>query len=266
MTSGYSFHQGDSPLLVSVPHDGRRLPADVAERMTAAGLALPDTDWSVGRLYEFVRNMNASVIAADFSRYVVDLNRSSADEPLYENQKSTGLCPERTFGGDEIYQVNQGPDSVELRRRVEEYWRPYHGKLQQTLGEIQAEFGYALLWDAHSIQGVVPALFDGELPDLNIGSNGGSSCHAEITAAVAGIAYSSTFSSVLNGRFRGGFITRHYGRPEQGVCALQLELAQRCYMDEKTLGYDSQRAATLERTVKNMMTAYVETADSVFRH
>ena len=251
-------------MLLSVPHDGRSLPADIAKRMTAAGLALHDTDWHVAKLYAFAETLNASILVADYSRYVVDLNRSADDEALYENRISTGLCPEQTFAGDDIYCNGYGPDNGEIQARVGAYWQPYHGKLNEELQRIKADFGYALLWDAHSIPGEVPMLFDGQLPDLNVGTNNGCSCSDQLETAVLQVAEASDYSSVLNGRFRGGFITRNYGVPSDRVCAVQLELSQRCYMDEKTLRYDADRALLLAETIEKMMIAFVDAARNLF--
>ncbi len=265
MTTCYSYHEGASPLLLSVPHDGRMLSPDIANRMTAAGLALPDTDWHVARLYEFAKNLDANIIAADYSRYVVDLNRSSTDEVLYENRLTTGLCPDKTFSGENIYQTGRGPGREEVALRIGEYWQPYHDKIKATLERIKKQFGFALLWDAHSIPGEVPLLFDGELPDLNVGTNDGNSCRPELEAVAMQIAEQSAYSSVLNGRFRGGFITREYGAPANRVCAVQLELAQRCYMDENSLLYDADRALMLGQTIEKMLAAFVGEGEKIFR-
>lgn len=260
MSEVFDFVTGDSPLLVSIPHDGRELARGMAERMTAAGRALPDTDWHVRRLYGFAATLGASVIAANYSRYVVDLNRPADDTALYPGQVSTGLCPVETFAGEPIY-VGDTPVSVEERKaRVERYWRPYHDRLREALAQAVETFGYALLWDAHSIRTEVPTLFDGALPDLNIGTNDGLSCREDILAAVAAAAASSTFTSVSNGRFKGGYITRHYGDPENDIAAIQLELAQCNYMDEDSQAYEPQRAATLQTVIRNMLEAFANAA------
>ena len=184
MTEVFSFSEGDTPLLISIPHDGRELAPGQAERMTPAGLGLTDTDWHVRRLYEFVGEMGASVIAANYSRYVVDLNRPPSDEALYEGQLSTGLCPRQTFAGDAIYRDEQGVTDSETESRQRAYWRPYHEKIVTTLAALKHEFGCALLWDAHSIASEVPRLFPGRLHDLNLGTNDGESCAAEVIAPV----------------------------------------------------------------------------------
>jgi N-formylglutamate amidohydrolase len=260
MTDVFDFHQGSSPLVVSIPHDGRLLAPGQADRMTEAGRALPDTDWHVRELYSFLADLGASVIAANYSRYVVDLNRPSTDEALYENQVATGVCPRRTFANREIYLEGEAPDENEQEARIDAYWQPYHERITETLDRIKDRFGYVLLWDAHSIPREVPLLFEGALPDLNIGTNDGRSCAPQLETAVAAAADTSPFSSVANGRFRGGYITRHYGKPENGIHAMQLELSQHNYMDEKNLSYDAARAVILVDTIKNMLQVFMAAA------
>lgn len=262
MSTVYDWHQGTSPLLISIPHDGRRIPPRIEERMTEAGAAIPDTDWHVRQLYEFAKLSGASILAAKYSRYVIDLNRPSNDESLYANQTTTSLCPLETFQGDPIYADGKDVSEKGRARRIARYWQPYHDRLAQALRAIRKRFGYALLWDAHSIRGELPRLFEGTLPDLNIGSHDGRSCPETVTRSVAGVATASPYTSVVNGRFKGGYITRHYGRPEDGVYALQLELAQRCYMDESTLRYDAKRALRLGETLRQMLAAYQSSAAS----
>lgn len=256
MTEVFSFVEGDSPLLISIPHDGRALMPGQEERMTDAGRSLPDTDWHVQRLYRFAADLGASVIAANYSRYVIDLNRSADDRALYDGQIATGLCPLRTFAGDDIYSSGEGMSADEQPGRVRDFWQPYHDQLEQTISAIKARFGYALLWDAHSIATEVPLLFDGHLPDLSIGTNGGQSAAAGLEAAVMAVAHASPYSSVSNGRFKGGHITRRHGNPENCVHAIQLELAQHNYMDEKSLEFDEERAARLRLTIKDMLVAF----------
>lgn len=260
MTDVFSFFRGDTPLLISVPHDGRHVPPDVRARMTAAGAALPDTDWHVAELYAFARELGASMLIANYSRYVVDLNRSAGDDVLYPGQVATGLCPVQTFSGDDIY-ASSPPANAEMRARVRTCWQPYHDKLESVLAELLAKHGQALLWDAHSIASVVPRLFEGELPELNIGTNGGASCSPALEHAVAEAAATGPYSSVSNGRFRGGYITRHYGRPGGHVHAVQLEIAQRVYMDELTTRFDVRKAARLRDTLRRMLTTFIKNAE-----
>jgi N-formylglutamate amidohydrolase len=259
MNSVYRYSAGVLPLLVSVPHDGREIPASIRSRMTDAGLSIPDTDWHVDKLYDFTRELGAHVLVANYSRYVVDLNRSSDDGDLYPGQVTTGLCPEQTFSGDDIYRKS-GIDAGEVVARVRDYWHPYQDKISETLCSIHEEFGYALLWDAHSIPSSVPRLFEGELPILNLGSDSGKSCGSEIEAAVAVAMQQQMMQSVVNGRFKGGYITRCHGDPGNAVHALQLEIAQRAYMDERTLQYDEDAANTLRVALQAMIQAFLSVA------
>lgn len=257
MIDTFTFETGSAPLLISVPHDGRQLPCEIAGAMTEAGRSIPDTDWHVARLYEFARDLGASFIRAEYSRYVVDLNRSADDSELYEGRYGSGLCPTQTFIGDDIY-VRGTP--IDMDERVEGFWRPYHEKLEETLTAIHGQHGYALLWDAHSIPSRVPTLFDGELPELNLGTWDNRSCDNAISSAVMAVAESSPFAAVENGRFKGGHITRRYGQPGSGVNAIQLELAQRSYMDEETLDYDDAKASRLRDTLTKMLETFMDSA------
>lgn len=252
-------HEGELPLLISVPHDGCHLPKELQARMTRIGLAVPDTDWHVAELYDFARDLGASMQVANYSRYVVDVNRSATDDDLYPGQLVTGLCPEQTFSGEDIYAAG-GVTEQEKAERLSHYWQPYHARIDAVLAAMRAKHGYALLWDAHSIPSTVPRLFDGELPELNIGTNDGRSCAAPIEAAVVGAARASAYSVAVNQRFKGGYITRHYGSPGDGVHAIQLEIAQRAYMDEATTVFDAEKAGRLREALSQMLQAFLEAA------
>lgn len=229
----YRFRPGATPLLVSIPHRGTELPDEYARRMTPMARALTDTDWHLDRLYDFLDGIGASVLEATHSRYVVDLNRPPDDGNLYPGRSTTGLVPLDTFDGEPLYADGEQPGAREIAERVERYWKPYHGRLAATLAELRERHGVALLWDAHSIRSRVPRLFDGELPHFNIGTADGASCDPALAGRIADIARRADgYVSVLDGRFKGGYITRRYGRPREGVHAVQLELALRAYMDE----------------------------------
>ena len=260
MSEVFEYYEGSLPLLISVPHDGRQLPAEQRDRMTAVGVELPDTDWHVAELYGFVREFGASMIVANYSRYVVDVNRPASDAAMYEGQVATGLCPQYTFAGEPLYQRDAAVSRQEIAERVDRYWRPYHDKLNAALAGMRARYGLALLWDAHSIASRVPRLFDGELPVLNLGTFDGNSCNPRIANALQQIAEASPYESVMNGRFKGGYITRHYGDPAGNVHVAQLELAQRAYMNEVCRDYDDELANSLRGTLGQLLDAFVTSA------
>lgn len=265
MPEVFTFAAGTAPLVISVPHDGREIPDDVARTMSPAGLDIPDTDWHVAELYRFAADIGATTVVANYSRYVVDLNRPDSDESLYAGQVATGLCPSQTFSGEPIYRDASPVSGTDRAQRVAAYWRPYHDCLARTLDAIRREHGYALLWDAHSIPGVVPRLFDGRLPDLNIGTFDNQSCDVSIADDILAVAAASPFSAVLNGRFKGGYITRHYGEPCNAVQAVQLEIAQHTYMNEATRQLDEPRANTLRATIIAMLETFMKSAERRYR-
>jgi N-formylglutamate amidohydrolase len=241
----FDFTAGTTPVLVNVPHAGTAVPPSIAERLSTAGAALPDTDWHVHRLVERAPALGAGLMCARASRYVIDLNRGRDDRPLYSGA-TTGLVPTETFDGEPVYS-ERPPDEHEQAERIERYWQPYHDHLRETLERLRERHGHAVLFDVHSIRSTVPRLFEGRLPDLNLGTYEGRSCASALQEEVAGtLAGAEGFSTVVNGRFKGGHITRHYGRPEQGIHALQIEIAQACYMDEASpREFDPDRAADL---------------------
>ncbi|MBX6322448.1 MAG: N-formylglutamate deformylase [Rhodospirillaceae bacterium] len=229
----FRFSEGRTPLLVSMPHVGIHIPDALRPRLTPAALAVPDTDWHVDRLYDFLAELGAGVLRATHSRYVIDLNRDPSGQPLYPGARNTELCPTTLFDDSPVYRPRAAPDEAEVQWRLETWWRPYHARLQAELDRLKAHFGYAVLFDAHSIRSRVPRFFEGRLPDLNLGTAGGSSAAPELIASAVDAARASpAYCAVLDGRFKGGYITRHYGRPQEGVHAIQLELAQMTYMDE----------------------------------
>ena len=232
----FDLQPGDAPVLVSIPHLGTWLPDELRERFAPEAEVLADTDWHLDRLYAFAREMGASVLAARVSRYAIDLNRPPGGESLYPGQTTTGLCPTETFRGAPLYRPGAEPDTAEIARRLERWWQPYHRALQAELARLRARHGQVLLWEAHSIASVLPRLFEGKLPDLNFGTNEGRSCDpALLDAVLAEIPGHAPpgLTHVVNGRFKGGYITRRYGAPAQGVHAIQLEMCQSLYMEEQ---------------------------------
>lgn len=256
----FTLHSGNSPLIISVPHAGTHLPPAIAATLNDTGLSLIDTDWHVDRLYAFAVEMGATVLKATHSRYVIDLNRSKVDEHLYPGQRKTGLCPVQTFYGEAIYQSGKEPSVQDVATRIETYWTPYHERLMIEIARVKAVHGYALVYDAHSIKSQVPLLFEGVLPDLNLGTSRNESCAPVIANAAFHAAERTPYSSVLNGRFLGGYITREYGRPQEHVHALQMELAWKNYMDERTLAFDEAKAGRLSEALHGVMTAFTGAA------
>ena len=241
----YTLQRGSSPLLVSMPHIGTDIPADLKDDFVPRALAVEDADWHLDRLYNFLPAMGASVLTPRYARYVVDLNRPPDDAPMYPGASNTELCPTRFFTGDALYRPGREPQGPERVARRSTYWQPYHSALAQELARIKALHGYALLWDAHSIRSHIPWLFDGKLPDLNVGTANGASSDASIAEAVMGAVGTDTsgVTHVLNGRFKGGYITRHYGAPQDHVHAVQLEKCQSLYMQEEApFAYDVHKA------------------------
>ena len=229
----FRFKAGTAPLLVSMPHVGTDIPDDIAATLAPVALRRADTDWHLEQLYAFAAEMQASTLAARWSRYVIDVNRPPEDTNLYPGLDTTGLCPVDTFGCESLYLPGRVPTEVEVKRRLQRYWQPYHQQLRAELDRLLALHGRVVLWDAHSIASMVPRFFDGQLPDLNFGTARGTSCAPELEAAVVGVARGQQRLTVaVNGRFTGGYITRHYGQPQHGVHAIQLEMCQYLYMDE----------------------------------
>ncbi|HRI18251.1 MAG TPA: N-formylglutamate deformylase [Burkholderiaceae bacterium] len=234
MSGAFTLHRGRTPLLVSLPHVGTEIPGDIRAGLLPAAWAVEDTDWHLERLYAFARDeLGASLLVPRFSRYCIDLNRPPENTPMYAGANNTELCPTRAFTGLPIYREGAQPDLAEVERRLALYWRPYHDALATELARLKAEHGHALLFDGHSIKSELPWLFDGRLQDLNLGTASGASCSPVLREALAAVlAGQKRFTQVVDGRFKGGTITRRYGQPQQGVHAVQLEMAWRCYMPE----------------------------------
>ena len=258
----FHFKAGSIPLLVSMPHVGTDIPDDLAARMTPAAAEKADTDWHLAQLYGFLEQMGASTLAARWSRYVIDLNRPPENTNLYPGQDTTGLCPVDTFHRQPLYAGGYQPDQQEALRRLPLYWEPYHRQLRAELDRLLALHGTVVLWDAHSIASVVPRFFEGKLPDLNFGTADGSSCADGLRAAVVESALAQQrYTVAVNGRFKGGHITRHYGQPKSGVHAIQLEMCQSTYMDESApFGYRADLAQQIQPLLATMTRAAADWA------
>jgi N-formylglutamate deformylase len=251
----FTLRRGRVPLLISLPHDSCFIPAAIAARMRPSARRSPDTDWHVGRLYEpLAQALGASVLRPLASRYVVDLNRPADGHALYPGQRETGLVPLIGFDGEPLYTAADSVDAAEVQQRIDDYWRPYHQALADELARLQAAHGHAVLWEGHSIRSEVPMLFEGRLPDFNLGTAAGASCGGPLQARLeACLAAQTRFSVAVNARFKGGYITRHYGAPASGVQAVQLELAQRHYMDEETFAYDEAKAPAVQQLIEKLL-------------
>ncbi len=259
----FSFQRGTSPLLVSIPHSGLFVPQLVSDQLTSRARQLPDTDWFVDRLYQWVVAKGGGLLVANYSRYVIDLNRPPDNAALYAGP-GTGLLPEQAFDGMPLYQPGMQPDEDEVIQRLQRYWKPYHEQLRMELQVLKQRFGHAILLDAHSIFREVPTLFDGRLPDLNLGSYRGASADSGLVSeSMAALGANPEFSLVLDGRFQGGYITRNYGCPHNGIHALQLEMAQSVYMCEQQHphdegAYDEDRAGRLLPVLQGLVDVLIK--------
>lgn len=262
MTDWLTVTPGDAPLIVTFPHTGTDIPAAIEARMVDPWRARKDADWWIDRLYAFAAELGATLVRTAVSRSVIDVNRDPSGQSLYPGMTTTGLCPVETFDGEPLYRPGEEPDAAEIEARRVEYFDPYHAALGSQIARLSAA-GPVVLYDAHSIRSHVPRLFDGALPQFNIGDNGGVTCAPALTAAVEAACVASGDSHVVNGRFKGGWTTRHYGRPAKGVHAIQMELACRGYVDEPAVAdastwptpFDPARAAPITRTLRHVLTA-----------
>ncbi len=256
----FTFRQGSRPLLISMPHVGTHVPPPLAARLSPEARQVPDTDWHLERLYDFADALGASVLVATHSRYVIDLNRPPDGASLYPGQSVTGLCPVDSFDDTPLYPAGDLPGEAEIAARREAIWQPYHRKLAEELARIRARHGIAALWDAHSIRSVLPRFFEGKLPDLNLGTAQGASCDPTLARTLERVAGEAEgFTSVLNGRFTGGYITRHHGQPAQGVHAVQLEMTQCSYMQEALpFDYLPERAERVQPHLRRLLEAVLD--------
>ncbi len=250
----FELHQGTLPLLVSLPHNGAEIPDAIREKLKPFAHTAPDTDWFMDQLYGFAKDIGASILKPLYSRYVIDLNRSPDDVSLYPGQNTTGLCPVHAFSGESIYLDGQQLTHNDIVHRRAQYWQPYHSALHAELIRIKQQHGKALLWEGHSIRPELPFLFEGKLPDFNLGTASGASFPNQILAKLEAIlAVQSQYNWVSNGRFKGGYITRHYAQPDERIFAFQLELSQSAYMDESMTAFDAEKATPVQIIIEQMM-------------
>ncbi len=259
MADLFTLERGTAPLLISIPHLGTHIPESLRDAYTDIALTVSDTDWHLDRLYAFAKSLGATMLGAQVSRYVIDLNRPPNDESLYPGQTTTSLCPTETFRGEALYREGRAPAASARQRRVATYWQPYHDTLRAELQRLRAQHANVLLWEAHSIASVLPRLFENKLPDLNIGTQDGRTTTVTVQAAAERAAAASAFTYVANGRFKGGYITRHFGVPLDGVHAIQLEMCQSTYMSEQApFDYMPALAQRVEPVLREMVGGALE--------
>jgi N-formylglutamate deformylase len=256
--------RGDGPIVLGMPHVGTHVPAEIASRLNDEGRVLRDTDWHIEDLYRDVIP-GLTVVQATFHRYVIDANRDPSGQSLYPGASTTELVPTTTFDGTPIWQAGQEPAAKDIAHRLATFHAPYHAALAAELERVRARHGVAILYDCHSIRSVIPWLFEGTLPDFNTGTNNGATCDPAIEAAVAGEAAKSGRTNILNGRFKGGWTTRHYGRPSEGMHAIQMELAQSSHLTTEAppFALDASRTASLRPILARMLTRLTDLAPTL---
>lgn len=255
MSDLYEISRGASPVILAFPHTGTNVPADIWERLNDNGRLLADTDWHIHQLYAGLLP-NATTVRATFHRYVIDANRDPSGASLYPGQNTTGLVPTSDFDGNPIWKDGKEPSEADIALRRDNFHRPYHAALEAEIARVRAAHGIAVLYDCHSIRSLIPFLFEGRLPDFNIGTDGGTTCDPAIEQVVVDItAAADGYSSVLNGRFRGGWTTRHYGKPRTGIHAIQMELAQINHLatEAPPFAYDAAKADRLRIHLKQLL-------------
>jgi N-formylglutamate deformylase len=262
----FTLNSGTSALVVSMPHVGTEIPAEFRPDYVPRALAVEDTDWHMDRLYGFVARLGASMLRPHESRYVIDLNRPPDDAPMYPGASNTELCPTHFFTGNKLYLPGREPAPEERARRLQTYWFPYHEALKAELERVKAIHGYVLLWEAHSIRSCIPWLFEGTLPGLNFGTANGASADPAIARTIDEICASNpAVSYVINGRFKGGYITRQYGAPQDKVHVVQLEMCQYLYMEEASpFAYDERKAAALQPWLQRLVTQALATCGRLY--
>ena len=266
-----TIHRGDAPLIVSIPHSGTDIPAEIESELVSGWLARKDADWWVEKLYDFAPALDATIVRTAISRTVIDVNRDPSGKSLYPGQATTELCPSTTFDGEPLYKKSSHPpDSTQIAARRLHYFNPYHDALADEIARLRNMHERVVLFEAHSIRSHVPRLFEGELPNFNIGTNSGASCASELARTVEAVCDASRFSWVTNGRFKGGWTTRHYGEPQMGVHAIQLELACRGYMEDPAkisdknwpAPYDEARAGEMRKCLYAILEGCIRFADT----
>ena len=271
-TEWLQVRRGDAPLIVSFPHTGTDIPEEIEASLVSPWLSRKDADWWIHQLYDFAAELGATTVRTAMSRTVIDCNRDPSGVSLYPGQATTELCPSTTFDGEPLYKDGKAPGDAAVAARRTRWFDPYHGAIAAELDRLRRSHKAVVLYDAHSIRSRVPRLFGGELPNFNIGTNSGLSCDPRLAWAVEGTCAASPYSHVLNGRFKGGYTTRHHGQPDKGVHAVQMELSCRGYMEDPEgqvseanwpAPYDPATAAPMRDVLKKVLEACLETAQTI---
>ncbi|MEG3179700.1 N-formylglutamate deformylase [Sphingomonas sp. LT1P40] len=259
--------RNDGPLIVSIPHAGLELPEEIAPKLVSPKRARYDADLYIDELYAFAFTLGATIVRTTTSRTAIDVNRDPSGVTLYPGQFTTGLCPTETFDGLPLYRPGHEPDAAEIARRRTAYFDPYHAALTAEIARLKSRHAAIVLYEAHSIRSTVPRLFDGRLAEFNIGTNSGQSCAPELPQSIAAICARQERSHVVDGRFKGGWTTRHYGQSATGVHAIQMELAMRTYLEEVPEAdwpppWDPVIAAGAQMTLRPILTAALNFASA----
>ncbi len=252
-TPVYELNEYDSPLIVSIPHNGQLIPHDVLQQMEPTALSSQDTDWYLSQLYDFLDELEVTSISANYSRYLIDLNRDSSGVELYKGADNTELCPTSRFDLELLYAKGNEPSAEEIDRRIKQYWQPYHQAIAEQIAKAKVKHGYAILFEVHSIAQEVPRFFDGKLPDFNFGTNDGATVSSELNMSLENFD-TGGYSKVINARFKGGFITRHYAKPDDNIFTIQLELSQATYMNRAEL---SKELKQIKTDLKRLLSALI---------
>jgi N-formylglutamate deformylase len=245
-----------APILLSIPHCGTAFPKElINEYEPELYKEQDDTDWFVDQLYDFANAMGITTISAVYSRWVIDLNRHPENRDLYSDGRLiTGLCPVTNFLGNAIYK--DGRKSIaedEIQRRLAAYYLPYHQKIAEHLMALKERFGQVLLWDCHSIRKSLPALHKEPFSDLIISDADGQSSAAKLSDTAFLHLSSSTYSVKRNYPFKGGYITRHFGKPKENQHAIQLEMSKNVYMDDLEKTYVDKKAQKIQTLLKSTL-------------
>ncbi|GAA4113631.1 N-formylglutamate deformylase [Aquimarina addita] len=250
------------PILISIPHAGTQFPVEIKHYYKKKMRNhLDDTDWYVHKLYEFAPSLGITIIKANLSRWVIDLNRDPKSIPLYtDNRLITAITPITDFYGNNIYTSSSSePDPIEIQRRLDLYYWPYYRQIETLIADLKKKFGKVLLWDAHSIRHLVSTIQKKPFPDMILGNNDQKTAHPQLILTALEKLRSKKFEVAHNTPFKGGHITRYFGKPAQNVHALQLEMNKILYMDDNEITYNTKRASEVQEVLQDTLQHLIRT-------